>query len=82
MKKAIVTVGLAAMLSLGLTSCNKEQCWEITYTKGGQTLTEYVWCTREEKDVNIENRKKLPGITNVSAVKSSKAQSECAGLKL
>ena len=84
MKKVILSVAMAAFVSLGLTSCDKDvrKCYKFTYEiEIGNSTTEvntYEWCSANEADAKKETLEKQLGVkVSRSVAKAHKTPEDC-----
>ena len=89
MKKVILSFAIVALVSLSLTSCDKDvrKCYKFTYkVEIANTQTEistFEWCSANEADVKKETlEEKLKVKVSSSVAKSHKTAKDCIASNL
>lgn len=89
MKKVVLSVATVALLSVGLTSCDKDtrKCYKFTYEVeiAGERneISTYEWCSANEADVKKETlEEKLDVKVTRSVEKSHKTAEDCIAANL
>ena len=84
MKKVFLSIAIASLVGLGLTSCDKDvrKCYKFTYEiEIGNSTTEvntYEWCSANEADAKKETLEKQLGVkVSRSVAKAHKTPEDC-----
>ena len=89
MKKVVLSVATVALLSVGLTSCDKDtrKCYKFTYEVeiAGERneISTYEWCSANEADAKKDNLEEQLNVkVSRSVAKSHKTAEDCIAANL